>query len=273
MRRLLAEHGVAQPAFAAVRTLHEGWTAIETVGLPAVLRPATGGARRLVLLESEADLERYLHAVLADSPTQEAIIEQTVGGLATVAVARVVGEHVAPLALLEAMAPPDPGWLHPTTLFGDPLADVEEAAARAVRALGVPDGIATVELVGARVVDVSAGPPRPEVSTLVREAVGVEVVSDGSTVPTLRRPVALSLLTAEPGPLPVGRVRRVGSLEKVLAFPGVVEARVDLTVGDTIEPLRLGGEPHGYIVAVGETNLAAGERARAAARLFDVDVW
>jgi carbamoyl-phosphate synthase large subunit len=77
MRRLLAEHGVAQPAFAAVRTLHEGRAALEAVGLPAVLRPANGDGRRAVfVLDSGDDLERSLHAALAASPTQEEILER-----------------------------------------------------------------------------------------------------------------------------------------------------------------------------------------------------
>ena len=77
MRRLLAEHGVRQPAFAAVRTLHEGQAALDAVGVPAILRPANGPrGRGLFVVESAADLERHLHAALAESPTQEAILEE-----------------------------------------------------------------------------------------------------------------------------------------------------------------------------------------------------
>src|SRR5438105_12909051 len=46
MRRRLAELGVAQPEFAAVRTLHEAQTALETIHLPAVLKPANTGGQR-----------------------------------------------------------------------------------------------------------------------------------------------------------------------------------------------------------------------------------
>src|SRR6266540_4200901 len=46
MRRRLAEAGVPQPRYAAVRNLHEGRAALETVGLPAVLKPADSGGQR-----------------------------------------------------------------------------------------------------------------------------------------------------------------------------------------------------------------------------------
>jgi hypothetical protein len=79
------------------------------------------------------------------------------------------------------------------------------------------------------------------------------------------------LLTGPPGPLPAGRVRRVGTLDKALAFPGVEAVVVDVRVGDTLDVD--GAEAHGYVLAAGETNLEAVERAEAAARLVDVEVW
>jgi biotin carboxylase len=119
---------------------------------------------------------------------------------------------------------------------------------------------------------------------LVRHAVGVDLVDlqirmalgedlpDELVLPRFRQPLAIRFLTAEPGPLPTGRVAEIGSLEKVLAFPGVVQAETYLTVGETIRPVRLDGDRRGYVIAIGETSLQALERAEAAARLLDVRV-
>ena len=86
-------------------------------------------------------------------------------------------------------------------------------------------------------------------------------------LPRFNQPLAIRFLTAEPGPLPTGRVMRVGSLEKVLAFPGVVQAETYLQVGEVIRPVRLDGDRRGYVIAVADTNLEALDRAEAAARL------
>jgi hypothetical protein len=256
MRRVLAEHGIPQPAFAAVRTLHEGRRALDTIGLPAVLRADNvHGKAHVFLVESTADLERHLHAALAESATQEAIVESPRGeGTALVAILRPESVDV-----VEAMPPPGVGWFRPSLLFGDRLAAVEETAARAVRALELA-GVACIDLMastdGVVVLDVHADEPRRELALLLDCA----------------EPTAVRLLTGGSAAVPAGRVRRVGSLDKVLAFPGVVDAVLDVREGDTIVPLRH-DLTHGYVLAAAETNLEAVERADAAVRLVDVEVW
>jgi len=42
--------------------------------------------------------------------------------------------------------------------------------------------------------------------------------------------------------------------------------------GETIRPVRLDGDRRGYVIAVGDTNIEALERAEAAATLLDVVV-
>jgi hypothetical protein len=67
-------------------------------------------------------------------------------------------------------------------------------------------------------------------------------------------------------------VIRIGSLEPVLAAEGVVQADTYLQVGETIRPVRLDGDRRGYVIAIADTNVAALDRAEAAARLLVVEV-
>jgi biotin carboxylase len=293
MRRLLAEAGVAQPRFAAARDLASARAAAETVGFPAVLKPAdSGGQRGVFRLESQDDLDAHLHAALAESGTGEVVLERFHDGLELNGLV-VVRDGVAEvLTLSDRLRPPGVGfgvgWIHvyPTTIFGDTLAEAERVAAHATHALGLRDGIAFPQLLvtdeGVLVVEVAARIPGGQMADLARHAVGVDLVEtallqalgepvpDELVTPRFQRPVAIRFLTAEPGPLPTGVVLEVGQLERARAFPGVERVDTWIEPGETIRPVQTDGDRRGYVIAEGDTNLEALERADAAASLIDV---
>jgi biotin carboxylase len=296
MRRHLAEAGVPQPRFAAVRTLAETRRAVDAVSFPAVLKPAdSGGQRGVFRVESLDDVDGHLHEALAASPTGEAILEEFVDGIELngIVIAR-DGEMIL-LTLSDRLRPPGigfgVGWIHvyPPTIQPEQLVEAERVAGHTVHALGLRTGIAFPQLIAAPdgrvvVVECAARIPGGQMADLVRVAVGIDLVEvqlrmalgdelpDELVRPRFSQPLAIRFLTAEPGPLPTGRVTRVGSLDKVLAFPGVVQAEVYLQQGEVIRPVRLDGDRRGYVLATADTNLNALERAEAAARLLDVDV-
>ena len=295
MRRLLADAGVPQPRFAAARDLASARAAAETVGFPAVLKPAdSGGQRGVFRLESIDDLDAHLHAALAESAGGEVVIERFHEGLELngLVVARDGTAEV--LTLSDRLRPPGigfgVGWIHvyPTTIFGDVLAEAERVAEHATRALGLRDGLAFPQLLvtdeGVLVIEVAARIPGGQMADLARHAVGVDLfevavrqalgepVPDELARPQRQQPLAIRFLTASPGPLPTGRVTEIGPLDDVLAAPGVVQAEAYLQVGETIRPVRLDGDRRGYVIAVADTNVEALQRAEAAARLFQLQV-
>jgi biotin carboxylase len=295
MRRCLAEAGVAQPSFAAVRTLHEGRDALATVGLPAVLKPADcAGQRGVFLLRSVDDLEAHLHGALAESTQEEAIVETFHDGLEVngLVVARGGEPHIVTLS--DRLRPAGAGFgvavahVYPSTLFGDRLEEAQRVAGHVVRAVGLQDGVAYPQMLvtddEVLLVEVAARVPAGQMDQVASRAVGVDLIEvalrqalgepvpDELLEPRFEQPLAISFLTAQPGPLPTGRVRAVTGLERVRAFPGVVEAQVFLQRGDTISPVARDGDRKGFVIALGDTNLEALERAQAAATLIDVDV-
>jgi len=295
MRRRLAEHGVPQPQFAAARTLHGARAAARTTGYPAVLKPAdSAGQRGIFLLRSEDDLDAHLHAALAASPTEEAILETFYEGLEVNTLLVLRDGEARVVTASDRLRADGIGFgvalahLYPSTIFGDVLAEVERVASAAVHALGMRDGIAYPQLLvtdsSVRIVEVAARIPGGQMVEVPYYGVGVDLVAialrqafgeevpDELVLPQVQQPLAIRFLTAEPGPLPAGKVQSVGTLAKVLAFPGVVQADTYLTVGETIRPVQVDGDRRGYVIAVGETNLEALERAEAAARLLDVEV-
>ncbi len=222
------------------------------------------------------------------SPTGEAILEEYVEGIELngIVLAR-AGEGIL-LTLSDRMRPPGVGfgvgWIHvyPPTVDSDQLAESERIAVHTVHALGLETGIAFPQLIAADdgrviVVECAARIPGGQMADLVgsrrastssRCSCGWRSATSCPTTlvrPRFSQPLAIRFLTAEPGPLPTGRVTRIGPLDKVLAFPGVVQADVYLQVGETIRPVRLDGDRRGYVIATASTNLEALERAEAAA--------
>jgi biotin carboxylase len=277
MRRRLAEAGVAQPRFAALRSVHEAGAALRHVGLPAVLKPAdSGGQRGIFLIESEDDLQAHLHVALSESQTGEAIVEAFHEGLELNGLVLARGGEAHVLTLSDRLRPPGVGfgvgWIHvyPASIYGDVLAEAERVAVHAVHALGLQNGIAFPQLLvsddgSVRVVEVAARIPGGQMADLARHAIGLDLVEialrqalgvdvpDELAFPRFRRPLAIRFLTAQPGPLPTGEVLSFSGLDRVRAFPGVVQADTYLQVGETIRPVRLDGDRRGYVIAVGQT--------------------
>lgn len=296
MRRALAEAGVPQPRFAALRILSERHRAVSQVGFPAVLKPAdSGGQRGIFRVERLDDIEAHLHETLSASPTGEAILEEFVEGTELNGIVIARDGQAETLTLSDRLRPPGigfgVGWVHvyPSSVYGDQLEAAERIAARTVRALGLETGIAFPQLIatpdgGVVVVECGARIGGGQMADLVWHAVGVDLVEValrialGQPVPDelvaakRHQPLAIRFLTAQPGPLPAGRVLHVGNLEAVRAAPGVVQAEVYLQVGEVIRPVRLDGDRRGYVIAVAETNLQALDRAQAAAALLSVEV-
>jgi biotin carboxylase len=296
MRRQLADAGVPQPRFAALRHIREVPTAADAVGFPAVLKPAdSAGQRGLSLVASVDDIERHLHAALAQSTEEEAILESYHPGLEVNGLLVARDGEVTVVTLSDRRRPAGVGFgvavahIYPSTLFGDALAEVERVGRSTIHALGLRDGIAYPQVIWgddgvARLIEVAARIPAGQMDSVARYGVGVdlieialrqalgEAVPDDLVTPRVQQPLAISFLTAEPGPLPTGKLVRVDGLDKVLAFPGVVEADLYFQEGETIRPVQVDGDRRGYVIALGDTNLEAVERAEAAAKLLDVEV-
>jgi biotin carboxylase len=266
------------------------------VGFPAVLKPAdSGGQRGVFRVESLDDIDGHLHEALAASPSGEAILEEFVDGMEMNGIVLARDGESIPLTLSDRMRPPGigfgVGWIHvyPASIYGAQREESERIAGHTVHALGLRTGVAFPQLIAAPdgrvvVVECAARIPGGQMADLVRWAVGVDLVEvqirmalgdelpDELVQPKFEQPLAIRFLTAQPGPLPTGRVEWIGPLDKVLAFPGVVQADVYLQVGETIRPVRLDGDRRGYVIATAGTNLEALDRAEAAARLLDVEV-
>lgn len=296
MRDTLGAGGLPQPPYATVRSLADVEAALAAVPFPAVLKPVDSGGQRAVFrIESREELEQDLPDAIEESPTDEALLEGFVDGIELNGIVIARAGEAALLTLSDRLRPPGigfgVGWMHvyPSSVPDDQRERAERIAEDAVRALGLRDGIAFPQLIASReggvaVVEVAARIPGGQMADLVRHAVGVDLVEialrqalgedvgDDLALPRFSQPLAIRFFTAQPGPLPTGRVARIGSLDAVLASEGVVQAETYLQLGETIRPVRRDGDRRGYVIAVADSPEEALRRAELAATKLEVEV-
>jgi biotin carboxylase len=289
MRDTLGSGGLPQPPYASLRSHADVEEALATVPFPAVLKPVDSGGQRAVFrIASRRELERDLPDAIEESPTDEALLEAFLDGIELNGIVIARSGEPALITLSDRLRPPGigfgVGWIHvyPPSIPPDQLRLAEQVAVDAVRALGLQDAIAFPQLIaspdgGVAVVEVAARIPGGQMADLVRHAVGVDLVDvalrqalgenvpDDVALPRFTQPLAIRFFTAQPGPLPTGRVTRIGSLDAVLASEGVVQADTYLQLGETIRPVRRDGDRRGYVIATADTPEEALRRAEVAA--------
>jgi len=285
MRRALAEAGVPQPRFGE----------IGAVGFPCVVKPVdSAGQRGLRLVGSAEELGDAFESALAESQSNELITEQFVEGVEVNCLAVARDGEVTVLTLSDRRRPAGDGFgvclahVFPATIDSDAAAEVERVAAAAVRAIGLRDSVAYPQLIvspdGVRLVEIAARVPAGLMDEVSRLGIGVDLVQiallqalgepvpDELLRPSVRQPLAIRFLTAEPGPLLVGVVRSVNGIEQALGAPGVIAADSYIVPGETIRAARVDGDRRGYVIALGETTEEAAARAEAGAALIEVEV-
>jgi biotin carboxylase len=296
MRDALGAAGLPQPSYVGLCSHADVDAALAAVSFPAVLKPVDSGGQRAVFrIESREELERDLPEAIAESPTDEALVEAFVDGIELNGIVVARGGEPALVTLSDRLRPPGigfgVGWIHvyPPSIPPDQLRLSEQVAVESVRALGLRDAIAFPQLIASpdgsvSIVEVAARIPGGQMADLVRHAVGVDLVEvalrqalaedvpDDVALPRFRQPLAIRFFTAQPGPLPTGRVTRIGTLDAVLASEGVVQADTYLALGETIRPVRRDGDRRGYVIAVADTPEEALARAELAATRLEVDV-
>jgi biotin carboxylase len=184
MKNVLREAGVPCARHRLAHDEGEGWSFLEEVGFPLVLKPPAG-AGALSTFRVDDD-EAFKEALKISAPTadQPVLIEEFITGeehsLETITVGgRAVWHsltHYYPTPL-EVLRNPWIQWclLLPREIDGPQYDDIREAAGRALEALGMDTGLSHMEWFRRRdgsvaISEVGARPPGAQITTLVSRA-------------------------------------------------------------------------------------------------------
>ncbi|GIH25277.1 hypothetical protein Aph01nite_35870 [Acrocarpospora phusangensis] len=285
-RRALTRAGLAQPLFAVVERIGDVAGALESVGLPCVVKPAEGSASEGVrLCETPAEasdhaalLLRRTHNVRGQPIRPRVLIEQLLAGAEFSVETMGLGDDVVCLGITAKRLGPPPWFVETGHHFPAPLpaatrAILVDLTTRTLKALGLTLGPAHTEVRltadGPVVVEVNprlAGGLIPE---LVRRATGVDLLAQQiaqacgrvpDLVPTLNRHAGIRFILAPR----TGRLRDASGIDVARRVPGVVNVHFSGEPGAPVAPARDGYGRLGHIMAEGDDETAVTDALDAA---------
>ena len=287
MKEALAAGGVPVPDFVPVASLASLRRGYARLGPVAVLKPVDGrGARGVLRITAETDLEWAFATSLAASPSGRVMLERFLDGPQLSSESFVADGAIATpgladrnYELLERTAPYliEDGGLQPSVHRARVAAAVDDVLLRTARAMGIDSGV----LKGDLVLDPERGPVVIEVAArlsggsfctrtiplstgvdlvaaVARHAAGLDVDLDALR-PRTWRPVANRYFLPPPG-----RIARIDGLDAASQLPGIEHAELSVRAGDVVRPLVDHTCRAGSVIATGESPEEAVARAQAA---------
>jgi biotin carboxylase len=295
MRHLLAEAGVAQPRFAALRSGEDPAEVAEGLGFPCVLKPLNMSAGRGVIRadtgeEARRSAER-IRAILREAgedPEAPLIIEEYVPG-AEVALEGLVGP--AGLEVLAIFDKPDPlvGPFFEETIYVTParldeatLGHIEEVVAAGVGALGLSHGPVHAEVrLGegpVMLIEIAARSIGGLCSRSLRFGMlGVSLehlllrAALGMPLRAMRREARASGAMMLPIPAD-GVLRAVRWREAAMEVPGITGLEITVPIGRRVRRLPEGDRYLGFLFAAAETPAEVEAALREAHAVLEIHV-
>jgi len=272
MRKMWSSRGLPCPMFRIESDLESIVTAIDEIGLPVILKPAHGiggGSRGVVVVTRRAEIPDAIEECQAYYDDKSILVEQFIPGLSEHSAEFLVTAGQSKLIVVgdkQKTALPyrvDKSVIYPTSLNHEQRRQVQEIGSRAIEALGIDRGTAHLEFswtgnslmlfeLGAR----CGGGATPE--PIVRYLTGVNLIAEQAKaianlpscpVPSAeRRSCVYRFLTPA-----AGEVKSIRGWNEILKNPTVLDAHLEVRVGDIVRPVRCGGDRAGYLVVAGTT--------------------
>lgn len=274
-RAALADSGVPQPRFVAVRDVTDVAAAVATVGLPCVVKPADdSGSHNVLWCDDAHTAATHVARVLAitrnvrDQPTAATVlVEEFLPGQeysaemfclnSTTVCVGVTSRTVTPLPYFV-----ETGHLFPANEAPETAEAIAETARQALKAVGIENGAAHVELrmtpAGPAVIEINARLAGGLIPELVRLATGVDLL-EAQLRAAASRPVVIErsrtryagirfLISAR-----VGRLVDVCGTDAARRVPGVEQVIMTAAPGRLVRPARDAYDRLGHVIAVGNS--------------------
>jgi len=258
---------VESPWFFIVKNLTELDIVRNTLTYPCILKPTDNSGSRGVMMVHEAEqLNAAFAYSLSHSRGGNVIVEEFLTGSEISVEVMAVNGVVHILAITDKLTTGAPyfvemGHSQPSALPEDDLTKISDLAARAVKAIGIENGPAHVEIMltkdGPKMIELGARMGGDNITThLVPLSTGIDMVRatiDLATgkipdlTPKFQKGSAIRYLSA-----PEGIISSITGIEQARQVDGVNEVVITKNIGDLVTKVQSSIDRVGYVIAQGK---------------------
>lgn len=254
---------------------------------PCICKPTdNSGSRGVILVNHESDLLDAIEYAAHNSRTGTVIIEEYLQGNEVSVEIIVYQGKVHVLAVTDKLTTGAPhfvemGHSQPSQLNPDSLSHIKLLASRAVKAIGIENGSAHVEIMltddGPKMIELGARlggdcitsrlVPLSTGIDMVMAAIDISLGIEPTLIPIFAKNSAIRYLKP-----PAGIIQGVFGIEKAKAIAGVVEIVLSKGKGDLIGDISSSLNRVGYVIAQGEGDITASDICQSAMEMILFEV-
>ena len=285
MIKAFETHGVEHPWYYIVKNERELDAVSDKLTYPCIVKPTdNAGSRGVKLIESEKSLAESYEYAVASSRSGAVIFEEYMQGREVSVEIIVKGGTPYVLAVTDKITTGAPhfvemGHTQPSSLPADKVEEIKDLACRAVKAVGINDGPAHVEIMltdkGAKMVELGARMGGDCITThLVPLSTGVDMIEATIRIACGEqadvdikhsRGAAIRYIKAKSGV-----IKEIVGVDKAGAIPGVCEISFTKGVGDTVGKIGSSTDRVGFVIASGSDRESAVSVCEAALEKINV---
>lgn len=268
MIKAFEENGVEHPWYHIVSSVDELNSKIEKITYPCISKPTdNSGSRGVMLIQNEAELREAIEYSSSNGRSGSVIVEEYMQGPeVSVEIITIDGEPNV-LQVTDKLTTGAPhfvemGHSQPSRLGEENLTRIRDLAKRAVKAVGIENGPAHVEIIltkdGPKMVELGARMGGDCITThLVPLSTGIDMIEATIKIacgekpdikPKFEKASAIRFLDA-----PVGTITAINGVEAAEKTEGVREISLTKRIGDMAGEIGSSTDRVGFIIAQADT--------------------
>lgn len=267
MIKVFQRSGVEHPWFYIVKDTSEFSEIKERLTFPCIIKPTdNAGSRGVVLVNKYSELDNAYIYSKEQSRSGAVIVEEYLTGREVSVEIIVLSGEIYVLQVTDKITTGAPhfvemGHTQPSRLGDDNVEKIKDLAIRAVKAIGISDGPAHVEIMltekGPKLIEMGARMGGDCITThLVPLSTGVSMIDAtiniacGENVDVAKKIDKGSAIRYFD--VPCGKIKAIRGIEKAKEIPGVCEISILKQEGDLVGEIKSSTDRVGFVIAQGK---------------------